>query len=142
MSHNDDTIQKEETDQSMPKDLSQVEAQEKEMSDVDIDAIVQSAVEKATTAMAMKEAERKAEEATRLEEEQKAVAEAEEQKKAEEERISVAVTTGAEKLMEDLEEKFQQKDADHEKVVAELQTEISFKEAEINLLRKKVDLLE
>ena len=66
VSHNDDTIQKEETDQSMPKDLSQVEAQEKEMSDVDIDAIVQSAVEKATTAMAMKEAERKAEEATDL----------------------------------------------------------------------------
>ena len=57
------------------------------MSDVDIDAIVQSAVEKATTAMAMKEAERKAEEATRLEEEQKAVAEAEEQKKAEEARL-------------------------------------------------------
>ena len=136
VSHNDDTIQKEETDQSMPKDLSQVEAQEKEMSDVDIDAIVQSAVEKATTAMAMKEAERKAEEATRLEEEQKAVAEAEEQKKAEEERISVAVTTGAEKLMEDLEEKFQQKDADHEKVVAELQTEISEKSDEIMKIRE------
>ena len=142
VSQNDDTTtivlgnHKEEADQSMPKDLSQVEAQEKEMSDVDIDAIVQSAVEKATTAMAMKEAERKAEEATRLEEEQKAVAEADEQKRAEEERISVAVTTGAEKLMGDLEEKFQQKDADHEKVVQELQTEISEKSEEIMKIRE------
>jgi hypothetical protein len=57
---------------SMPNDLSQVEAKEKTMSDIDIDAIVSAAVEKTAAAMAMKEAERKAEEKAAAEAEQKA----------------------------------------------------------------------
>ena len=122
--------------ESMPKDLSQVEVQEKTMSDIDIDAIVAAAVEKTATAMAMKEAERKAEEQTRLEAEQKAAEEAEAQKNAEEARIVTAVTSGAEKLMADVEAKLAEKDANFEQVVGSLQNELKEKAEEIEKMRQ------
>jgi len=121
---------------SVPQDLSQVEAKEKTMSDIDIDAIVSAAVEKTAAAMAMKEAERKSEEKAAVEAEQKAAAEAEAQKAAEEERISVAVTTGAEKLLADVEKRFADKDADHMEIVAELQKELAEKSEEIQKIRE------
>lgn len=121
---------------SMPNDLSQVEAKEKTMSDIDIDAIVSAAVEKTAAAMAMKEAERKAEEKAAAEAEQKAAAEAEAQKSAEEQRVRVAVQTGAEKLLEDVEKRFADKDADHMEMVAELQKELTEKSEEIEKIRE------
>lgn len=125
------------SDESMPKDLSQVEAQEKTMSDnIDIDAIVAAAVEKTAATMAMKDAERKAEERANMEAEQKAAAEAEAQKAAEEQRIAAAVTSGAEKLMADVEAKLAAKDADYEKVIGELQSELVEKSEEIKNIRE------
>ena len=124
------------SDESMPKDLSQVEAQEKTMSDIDIDAIVAAAVEKTAAAMAMKDAERKAEEQAKMEAEQKAAAEAEAQKAAEEQRIATAVTSGAEKLMADVEAKMAEKDADFEKIIGELQGELKEKSDEIQKMRE------
>jgi len=121
---------------SVPQDLSQVEAKEKTMSDIDIDAIVSAAVEKTAAAMAMKEAERKSEEKAAVEAEQKAAAEAEAQKAAEEERISVAVTTGAEQLLADVEKRFAERNANHMETVAELQKELAEKSEEINKIRE------
>ena len=122
--------------ESMPKDLSQVEVQEKTMSDIDIDAIVAAAVEKTATAMAMKEAERKSEEKTRLEAEQKAAAEAEAQKSAQEAQIATAVSSGAERLMADVEAKMSAKDADHAEIIGSLQNELKEKAAEIEKIQQ------
>ena len=121
--------------ESMPKDLSQVEVQEKTMSDIDIDAIVAAAVEKTATAMAMKDAERKAEEQTRLEAEQKAAEDAQVQKAAEEARIVTAVSSGTEKLMADVEAKMSEKDANHMEVVKQFEKELSEKSDEIEKMR-------
>jgi HK97 family phage prohead protease len=122
--------------ESMPKDSSRVEAQEKTMSDIDIDAIVAAAVEKTATAMAMKEAERKAEEQTRLEAEQKAAEEAETQKAEQEAQIVTAVTSGAEKLMADVEAKLAEKDANHAEIIGSLQNELKEKAAEIEKIQQ------
>jgi len=120
-----------EHDESMPKGLNDSLAQEKTMSDIDIDAIVASAVEKTATAMAMKEAERKAEEAKALEAETKAAEEAAAQKSADEARIVTAVQSGTERLVADLEAKFAEKDADYARIVGELKNELSEKSEEI-----------
>ena len=124
------------SNESMPKDLSQVEAQEKTMSDIDIDAIVAAAVEKTAAAMAMKDAERKAEEQAKMEAEQKAAAEAEAQKAAEEQRIVTAVSSGAEKLMADVEAKMSQRDADHMEIVKQFERELAEKSEEIQKMRE------
>jgi HK97 family phage prohead protease len=124
-----------EHDESMPKGLNDSLAQEKTMSDIDIDAIVASAVEKTAAAMAMKEAERKAEEQKALEAEQKAAEEAAAQKSAEEARIVTAVQSGTEKLVADLEKKFSEKDADYGKIIGELQNELTEKSDEIQKMR-------
>ena len=105
------------------------------MSDIDIDAIVAAAVEKTATAMAMKEAERKSEEKTRLEAEQKAAAEAEAQKSAQEAQIATAVSSGAERLMADVEAKMNAKDADHAEIIGSLQNELKEKAAEIEQIQ-------
>ena len=122
--------------ESMPKDSSRVEAQEKTMSDIDIDAIVAAAVEKTATAMAMKEAERKTEERTKLEAEQKAAEEAQVQKSEEEARIVTAVTSGTERLMADVEAKMSAKDADLAAITAEYQNELKEKSEEIEKIRE------
>jgi HK97 family phage prohead protease len=124
------------SNESMPKDSSRVEAQEKTMSDIDIDAIVAAAVEKTAAAMAMKDAERKAEEQAKMEAEQKAAAEAEAQKAAEEQRIVTAVSSGAEKLMADVEARMAEKDADVSKIIGELQNELKEKADEIEKMRE------
>ena len=129
-------FEKHSEEESMPKDLSQVEAQEKTMSDIDVDAIVAAAVEKTAAAMAMKEAERKAEEQKQLEAEQKAAEEAEAQKASEEARIITAVQSGTEKLLADVEAKLAEKDADHEKVLGELQNELKEKSEEIQKINE------
>ena len=130
------TIEFGKSDESMPKGLDESLAQEKTMSDIDIDAIVASAVEKTATAMAMKEAERKAEEAKALEAAQKAAEEAEVQKSAEEARIVTAVQSGTEKLVADLEAKFAEKDANYAQIVGELKTELTEKSEEIQKMRE------
>lgn len=121
--------------ESMPTDSDKVEAQEKTMSDIDIDAIVAAAVEKTATAMAMKEAERKSEENTRLDAEEKAAAEAKTQKTAEEARIITAVASGTEKLMADIEAKMASKEASHMDIVKEFESELVAKSEEIQKMR-------
>ena len=122
--------------ESMPTDSDKVEAQEKTMSDIDIDAIVAAAVEKTAAAMAMKEAERKSEEQTRLEAEQKAAAEAEAQKSAQEAQIVTAVQSGTERLMADVEAKMNAKDADYSEIIGSLQNELKEKAAEIEKIQQ------
>lgn len=125
-----------EHDESMPKGLNETLAQEKTMSDIDIDAIVASAVEKTATAMAMKDAERKAEEQKQLEAERKAAEEAQTQKANDEARIVTAVQSGTERLVADLEAKFAEKDADYAKIVGELKNELTEKSDEIQKIRE------
>ena len=122
--------------ESMPTDSDKVEAQEKTMSDIDIDAIVAAAVEKTAAAMAMKEAERKSEEQTRLEAEQKAADEAEAQKAAQEAQIVTAVQSGTERLMADVEAKMSAKDADYSEIIGSLQNELKEKAAEIEKIQQ------
>lgn len=119
-----------------PQDLeTQVKATEKPM-EVDIDKIVAQAVEKTATAMAMKEAERKAEEQKQFEAEQKAADQAQTQKSAEEARIITAVQSGTEKLMADVEAKLAAKDADFEQILGSLKGELSEKAEEIQKLNE------
>lgn len=112
-------------------DFVEVKAQEKTMSDIDINAIVAAAVEKTATAMAMKDAERKAEEARK----QKALEEEAAKKAADEARIIGAVQSGTEKLMQEVEKRLAEKDADYTRVVNELQTELKEKAEEIQKIR-------
>jgi hypothetical protein len=86
--------------------------------------------------MAMKDAERKAEEQAKMEAEQKAAAEAEAQKAAEEQRIVTAVTSGAEKLMADVEAKMAEKDANFAEIIGSLQNELKEKADEIEKMRE------
>lgn len=112
-------------------DFVEVKAQEKTMSDIDINAIVAAAVEKTATAMAMKDAERKAEEARK----QKALEDEAAKKAADEARIIGAVQSGTEKLMQEVEKRLAEKDADYTRVVNELQTELKEKAEEIQKIR-------
>ena len=113
-------------------DLVEVKAQEKTMSDIDINAIVAAAVEKTATAMAMKDAEKKAEEARK----QKALEEEAAKKAADEARIITAVQSGTEKLMQEVEKRLAEKDADYSRVVAELSSELKEKSEEIQKMRE------
>jgi len=129
-------FEKHSEEESMPKDLSQVEAQEKTMSDnIDVDAIVAAAVEKTAAAMAMKEAERKAEEQANMEAEQKAADEAEAQKAAQEAQIATAVTSGAEKLLADVAEQMSAKDANHAELIKKYEADLKEKASEIEKMR-------
>jgi len=112
-------------------DFQEVKAQEKTMSDIDINAIVAAAVEKTATAMAMKDAERKAEEARK----QKALEEETAKKAADEARIISAVQSGTERLMQDVEKRLAEKDADYTRVVNVLQSELREKADEIQKIR-------
>lgn len=116
-------------------DFVEVKAQEKTMSDIDINAIVAAAVEKTATAMAMKEAEKKAEEQRKTEAAKKAAEEAVVLKTAEEARIVSAVQSGAERLLADVEKKFADKDADHTRIINELQGELKEKSEEIRRIQ-------
>jgi HK97 family phage prohead protease/HK97 family phage major capsid protein len=129
-------FEKHSEEESMPKDLSQVEVQEKTMSDIDIDAIVAAAVEKTAAAMAMKEAERKAEEQAKMEAEQKAADETAAQKASEEARIVTAVQSGTEKLLADVEAKMNEKDADYSRIIGELKEELTQKSEEIQKINE------
>lgn len=113
-------------------DFQEVKAQEKTMSDIDINAIVAAAVEKTATAMAMKDAEKKAEEARK----QKALEEEVARKAADEARIITAVQSGTERLMQDVEKRLAEKDADYSRVVNELQSELKEKSEEIQKIRE------
>lgn len=112
-------------------DFKEVKAQEKTMSDIDINAIVAAAVEKTATAMAMKDAEKKAEEARK----QKALEEEAARKAADEARIISAVQSGTERLMQDVEKRLAEKDSDYTRVVNELQSELREKSEEIQKIR-------
>lgn len=107
----------------------QAEAQEINM---DIDKIVAEAVQKATAAMAMVDAEKKAAEKKAAEEAAKKAAE----KKASEEAVITAVNTGAEKLLKDFEEKLNARDAEHSRVIEEMKSAIAEKSDEIQKMRE------
>jgi len=112
--------------------VEEVKAQEKTMSDIDINAIVAAAVEKTATAMAMKDAEKKAEEARK----QKALEEESAKKAADEARIISAVQSGTERLMQDVEKRLAEKDADYSRVVNDLSSQLKEKSEEIQKIRE------
>lgn len=102
------------------------------MDSKDLEALVASVAEKTAQTLAAAQAER--------EEKARAAAEVAATKAAEEkalsDKISVAVTTGAERLVADIEKRFADKNADLEKIVNELRGEISQKSEEIMKMRE------
>jgi len=113
-------------------------AQETKMSD-DINKVVQQAVEaavqKATAAMAMAEAERKAAAQKAADEAAKAAADAEAAKKSQEEVAIRVLGTGAERLMKEVEERFNARDAEHSKILEEMRADLAEKSAELMKIR-------
>ena len=102
------------------------------MDSKDLEALVASVAEKTAQTLAAAQIER--EEKARLAAEQEAKKAAEE--KALSDKISVAVTTGAERLVADIEKRFSEKNSDLEKIVSELRNEISEKSEEIMKMRE------
>jgi len=109
------------------------EAQENNM---EIDKIVAEAVQKATAAMAMAEAERKAVELAEKKAAEKAAEEARLAKEAQEKTVIEAVKTGTERLVADFEAKLNNKTADQAKVIEEMKNELAEKSQEIQKMRE------
>jgi len=107
--------------------------------EIDLEAFAKKVAEETAAKIAMKQAEAKAaEEAAAQEAAQKAEAEAEAKAQQEEEVKSAVVTaveSGTEKLMADVEEKMQQKDADLAEIVAQYKKELEEKNDEITKIR-------
>ena len=109
----------------------------------DLDAFAKEVAEKAATKLAMQQAETKAaeekaakeaaEKAALVEAEQKAQVEAEQEKQKE---VVVSVMTGAEKLMGDVEKRFNEKNEELGSIVNELQKELKEKSEEIQHMRE------
>jgi HK97 family phage prohead protease len=142
-----DSVKTEEVGQSK---VAQADIKENRMSEemkapegFDLDAFAKEVAEKAATKLAMQQAESKAaeekaakeaaEKAALVEAEQKAQIEAEQEKQKE---VVVSVMTGAEKLMGDVEERFNKKGEELESLVKELQTELKEKSEEIQHIRE------
>ncbi len=108
--------------------------------EVDLEALAKKVAEETAAKLAMKQAETKAaEEKAAQEAEAKAQQEAEEKAQQEEEvqkAVVTAVETGTEKLIADVEEKMQQKDADLAEVVAQYKKELEEKNDEITKMRE------
>ena len=98
---------------------------------VDLEALAKKVAEETATEFAMKQAKQKAAE-------EKAAKEAAEKAKAEkesEERVQVAIKSGAEKLVEDLEAKFEEKEASFNDIIAKFRTELEEKQSEIEKIQ-------
>jgi HK97 family phage prohead protease len=116
-----------------PREATSVATMEiKKMDSKELEALVASVAEKTAQTLAAAQVER--EEKARLAADEAARKVSEE--KALSDKISVAVTTGAERLVADIEKRFADKNADLEKIVSDLRNEISDKSAEIMKMRE------
>ena len=105
----------------------------------DLESFAKEVAEKTATSIAMKQAEQKAKEAKELEEKQATEASekaAQEAKQEETKTIVEAGLTGAEKLMNDLETRVNQKNEDLKTVVDELEKQLAEKSEEIMSIRE------
>ena len=143
---NDPHVVKGQSDEDSPKETANAVFEETIMSDnqdFNIEEFAREVARKTAAEIQMKQAEEaaaaKAEAQKAAEEaaEVKAAEEADlEQKKAEVQAVVTGVTTGAERLMADLETRVSEKQEDLGKVVEELRSEISEKSAEIQHIRE------
>ena len=105
----------------------------------DLEAFAKEVAEKTATSIAMKQAEQKAKDAKELEEKQAIEAEekaAQEAKQEETKTIVEAGLSGAEKLMNDLETRVNEKNEDLKTVVDELEKQLAEKSEEIMNIRE------
>ena len=128
-----------ETPDGTEKVQKEIQMSEVNTPEIDLEAFAKKVAEETAAKIAMKQAEAKAaEEAAAQEAAQKAEAEAEAKAQQEEEVKSAVVTaveSGTEKLMADVEEKMQQKDADLAEIVAQYKKELEEKNDEITKIR-------
>lgn len=129
----EEKVNAESSSATAPGEATKVATKEiKHMDPKDLEALVASVAEKTAQTLATAQLEREekarvaAEEAARKQSEEKALSD----------KISVAVTTGAERLVADIEKRFADKNADLEKIVNELRGEISQKSEEIMKMRE------
>ena len=106
---------------------------------VDLEAFAKKVAEETAAKIAMKQAETKAaEEAVKKEAEEKATAEAEAKAQQEEEvkqAVATAVESGAERLVQDVEAKMAEKDAEMDEVLKQHAAELKEKSEEIEKMR-------
>ena len=106
---------------------------------VDLEAFAKKVAEETAAKIAMKQAETKAaEEAAKKEAEEKATAEAEAKAQQEEEvkqAVATAVESGAERLVQDVEAKMAEKDAEMDEVLKQHAAELKEKSEEIEKMR-------
>ena len=106
---------------------------------VDLEAFAKKVAEETAAKIAMKQAETKAaEEAAKKEAEEKATAEAEAKAQQEEEvkqAVATAVESGAERLVQDVEAKIAEKDAEMDEVIKQHAAELKEKSEEIEKMR-------
>ena len=143
---NDPHVVKGQSENDSPKETANAVFEETIMSDekdFNIEEFAREVARKTAAEIAMAQAEQKAaaeteaKQAAEEAEVEKAAQEAElEQKKAEVQAVVTGVTTGAERLMADLETRVSEKQEDLGKVVDELQNEIKEKSAEIQHIRE------
>ena len=107
---------------------------------VDLEAFAKKVAEETAAKIAMKQAETKAaEEAVKKEAEEKAAAEAEAKAQQEEEvkqAVATAVESGAERLVQDVEAKIAEKDAEMDEVIKQHAAELKEKSDEIEKMRE------
>ena len=107
---------------------------------VDLEAFAKKVAEETAAKIAMKQAEQKAaDEAATKEAEEKAAAEAEAKAQQEEEvkqAVATAVESGAERLVQDVESKIAEKDAEMDEVIKQHAAELKEKSEEIEKMRE------
>ena len=107
---------------------------------VDLEAFAKKVAEETAAKIAMKQAEQKAaDEAAKKEAEEKAAAEAEAKAQQEEEvkqAVATAVESGAERLVQDVEAKIAEKDAEMDEVIKQHAAELKEKSDEIEKMRE------
>jgi HK97 family phage prohead protease/HK97 family phage major capsid protein len=142
-----DSVKTEETEQSKAAEAIEEENRmsdvEKNTPEFDLDAFAKDVAEKAAAKLAMQQAEQKAaeekaakeaeEKAAQVEAEEKAIQEA---KQEEQKTVIQAGLSGAEKLMQDVEKRFSDKNEELGSIVAELKSELAEKSEEIMKIRE------
>ena len=107
--------------------------------EIDLKAFAEEVAKSTAAKIAMQQAEMKAKEVSEAEEKATAVMQEVAEKEAEQEKVKTIVTaglSGAERLMQDVEKRIDERHGDLESVVNELKTELSDKKDEINAMRE------
>ena len=140
-----DSVKTEEVES--PQAVGKTTQQERHMStekttpnaEIDLKAFAEEVAKSTAAKIAMQQAEMKAKEVSEAEEKATAVMQEVAEKEAEQEKVKTIVTaglSGAERLMQDVEKRIDERHGDLESVVNELKTELSDKKDEINAMRE------